>query len=176
MCGDRDIFADDPLTGSQLLAFANTPTLVDPVVPARSAETEKAMQPVLNLNWVVEVEEQNSTHLEHCSLEQEVGQEDPCFSSSPVEPLSQGGSREEAEQWSHQSEPSDNVQELVLEAKHMASYQATLDCISGHGSKPKGVSKCKLGYVRECMLRDWYQPELNIVWAECKVFGRLYGL
>ena len=107
------------------------------------------MQPGLNLNWVVEVEEQDSMHLEHCSLEQEVGQEDPCLSPSPVEPLSQGGSREEAEQWSHQSEPSDNVQELVLEAKHMASYQATLDCISGHGSKPKGVSKRTLGYIGE---------------------------
>ena len=50
MCSDRDIFADDPLTGSQLLAFVNAPTLVDTVVPARSLETEKALQPVLNLN------------------------------------------------------------------------------------------------------------------------------
>ena len=76
-----------------------------------------------------------------------VEKEDPSFSPSPVEPLSQGGSREEAEQWSHQSEPSDKVQEIVLEAQHMASYQATLDCISGHGSKPQEVSKRKLGSV-----------------------------
>ena len=95
------------------------------------------------------MEEQDSTHLEHYSLEQQKGQEDPSFSPSPIEPLSQGGSREEAEQWFHQSEPSDNVQELVLEAKRMASYQATLDCISGHGSKSKGVSKCTLGYIGE---------------------------
>ena len=73
MCNDKDIFADDPLTGSQLLAFVNAPTPVDPVVPARSAETEKALQPVPNLNWVVEVEEQDSAHIEHFLVEQEVG-------------------------------------------------------------------------------------------------------
>ena len=50
MCSDWDIFADDPLTGFQLLAFVNAPTLVDTVVPARSSETEKALQPVLDLN------------------------------------------------------------------------------------------------------------------------------
>ena len=69
MCSDRDIFADDPLTGSQLLAFVNAPAIVDPVVPARSVETVNCLQPVLNLNWVVEVEEQDSTHLQYCSLE-----------------------------------------------------------------------------------------------------------
>ena len=105
-----------------------------------------------------------------------MGQEDPSFSPSPVEPLSQGGSREEAEQWSHQSEPSDKVQEFVLEAQCMASYQTTLDCISSHGSKPKGVSKRKLAYVGECMLWDWYQPECNTVLTEYKVFGKLFNL
>ena len=99
MCNDKDIFADDPLTGSQLLAFVNAPTPVDPVVPARSAETEKALQPDPNLDWVLEVKEQDSTHLEYCLVEQEEGQEDPCFSPSPVEHLHQEGSREEAEQW-----------------------------------------------------------------------------
>ena len=61
MCSDRDIFADDPLTGSQLLAFVNAPTLVDTVVPARSSETEKALQPVLNLNQVVEYQPERNT-------------------------------------------------------------------------------------------------------------------
>ena len=115
MCCEKDI--NGPLTGSQLMAVFNAPTPVDPVVPARSAVTEKALWPVPNLNWVVEIEEQDSVHLDHCSVEQEVGQEDPSFSPSPVEPLSQGGSREEAEQWSHQSEPSDKVQEYVLEVQ-----------------------------------------------------------
>ena len=61
MCSDRDIFADDPLTGSQLLVFVNAPTLVDTVVPARSSETEKALQPVLNLNSVVEYQPERNT-------------------------------------------------------------------------------------------------------------------
>ena len=69
MCSDWDIFADDPLIGFQLLAFVNAPTIVDPVVRARSAETQKALQHVPNLNWVVEVEEQDSMHLEHCLLD-----------------------------------------------------------------------------------------------------------
>ena len=61
MCSDWDIFAYDPLTGSQLLAFINAPTLVDTVVPARSSETEKALQPVLNLNQVVQYQPKRNT-------------------------------------------------------------------------------------------------------------------
>ena len=101
--GDKDIFADYPLTGYQLLAIINASIPVDPFVPVRSVGTEKSLQPVPNLDWVMEVEEWYSTHLEHCSVEQKVGQVDPSFSPSPVEPLGQGGSREEVEQWSHQS-------------------------------------------------------------------------
>ena len=121
MCNDKDIFAKDPLTASQLVAF------VDPVVPARSAEVEKALQPILGLDWSQEVEDRDSSHLEHCSVEQEEGLVDPSFSPSPVEPLSQGGSREEVEHRSYQSEPSEKVQGFVLEAQCMTSYQETLD-------------------------------------------------
>ena len=73
---------------------------------------------------------------------QEEGLEDPSLSLSSVEPpLGQGSSRQEFEQWSHQSEPSDKkVQEYVWEAQHRASHQDTLDCISGHSSKPQEVS------------------------------------
>ena len=46
----------------------------------------------------------------------------------------------------------------------------------GLGSKPQEVSKCKLGYVGERMLGDWYQSERNTVWTESKVFGKLNGL
>ena len=50
-CGDRDIFEeDDHLTDSQLLAAVNAPTPEDLAVPARSAETEEALQPVPNLD------------------------------------------------------------------------------------------------------------------------------
>ena len=69
MCGERDIF-DDSLNESQLMAMVNTPTPEDPVVPARSAETEKALQPTPGFNWNQEVEDQDSAHLEHYSVEQ----------------------------------------------------------------------------------------------------------
>ena len=125
---------------------------MDPVVPARSAEIEKALQPILGLDWIQEIEDQDSTHLEHCSVEQDLGHVDPSFSPSPVEPLGQGGSREKFKQCSHQSEHSDKVQDYVLEAQRRASHQVTLHFISGHDSKPQEVSKCKLGYIGERML------------------------
>ena len=102
---------------------------------------------------------------------------DPSLSPSPVEPpLGQGSSRQEFKQWSHQSEPDARIQEYVLEAQRRASHQATLDSISGHGSKPQEVSKHHLGFVRECMLCDWYQPEHGSVLAEQKVFDKLNDL
>ena len=52
MCGEKDIFDDDPLTDSQLMAVVNAPTPVDPVVPVRSAETEEALEPAPNFDWV----------------------------------------------------------------------------------------------------------------------------
>ena len=64
MCGEKDIFDDDPLTDSQLMAVVNAPTPVDPVVPARSAETEEALQPVPISCWVAETEEWDSAFLE----------------------------------------------------------------------------------------------------------------
>ena len=97
-CGGRDIFEDD-LSVSQLVAATNAPTPVDPAVPARSAETEEALQPVPIPCWVAETEEQDSAFLEPSLEVQDMGHVDPSFSPSPVEPpLGQGGSREEFKQ------------------------------------------------------------------------------
>ena len=109
MCGEQDIFLDS-LTDSQLLVAVKTPTPVDPVVPARSVETENTLQPAPGFNWVLEVKDRDSGHLEHSSEVQEEGQVGPSLPPSPVESLRQEGSREEVEQRSHQSEPSDNIQ------------------------------------------------------------------
>ena len=108
MCGEQDIFLVS-LTDSQLVAIVNTPTPVDPVVPARSAEAEKALQPIPDFDWNQEVKDQDSALLEHCLEVQEEGQVDPSLPPSPSEYLCQEDSREEVEQRSHQSEPSDNV-------------------------------------------------------------------
>ena len=88
MCGEKDIFDDDPLTDSQLMAVVNAPTPVDPVVPARSAETEKARQPAPGFDWNQEVEDLDSAWLEHCLEVQEEGQVDPSLSPSQFRGLS----------------------------------------------------------------------------------------
>ena len=73
---------------------------------------------------------------------QDGGQEDPCLPSQSVEPpLGQGSSRQKFEQWSFQSEPTEQrVQDFVQEAHRRASHQDTSDAISGHSSKPKEVA------------------------------------
>ena len=80
---------------------------------------------------------------------------------------------EEVEQQSHHSEPGNNIQEILLEAQRNASYKETLDCISGWGSRPQGVSKHKQKLIGERMLRKWFQPEFNMVWLESMVFSKL---
>ena len=60
--------------------------------------------------------------------------------------------------------------------QHRASHLDTLDCISGHCSRPQEVSNHRLGLVGERTLCDWYQPERNSVWAEQKVFDKLINL
>ena len=73
-----------------------------------------------------------------------------------------------------QSEP--NVQDLVLEAQRRASLQATLDCLSGRGSRPQPRNSRRLGCVGNTLLQDWYQPERNSVWSEGTVFSKLNNL
>ena len=50
MCGEGDIFSGDSFTDSQLVAAVNTATPVDPIVSARDAETEKALQTTPNFD------------------------------------------------------------------------------------------------------------------------------
>ena len=59
-CNGRDIFEEDDCTDSQLLAAVNAPTQEDPVVPARSAEVEAALQPVNIPCWVSESEQDSA--------------------------------------------------------------------------------------------------------------------
>ena len=128
------------------MATVNAPTQEDPGVPARSPEVEAILQPVDIPCWAMESDPDSV--MEPSMEVQEQGLEDPSLSPTPVEPpLGQGSSRQEFEQWSHQSETSDQkVQEYVL------------------------------GLVRESMLCDRYQPERNSVWAEQKVFDKLIDL
>ena len=109
--------------------------------------------------------------------EQEAGlKQDPCLPSPSDEPipLGQGCSRQKFEQWSLQSEPTEQrVREFVQEAQHRVCHQYTSDAISGHSSKLQEVS---LGLVGECMLHDWYQPAHRSVWTEQKVFYKLKDL
>ena len=121
-CGGRGIFEQDDLSTSELLVVINAQTQEDPVVPARSAEVEAALQPIHIPCWVMESEQDSA--LEPSIEGQEEGLEDSSLSLLSVEPpLGQGISRQEFEQWSHQSEPSDRrVQEYVQEAQPRASH------------------------------------------------------
>ena len=106
-----------------------------------------------------------------------MGLEDPSLSlQSAVPSLGQGSSRQEFEQWSHQSEHKNSdqrVQDYVQEDQHRASHQDTLDAISGHSSKPWEVSHHRLGFVRELMRRDGYQPVQVFLCGRSKVFDKL---
>ena len=106
---------------------------------------------------------------------QDMGLEDPSLSlHSAVPPLGQESSRQEFEQWSHQSEHSDRrVQEYVQKDQYRASHQDTLDTISGRSSKPLEVSNQGLGFVRECKLRDRYQTSAFLCVDTAKVCDRL---
>ena len=82
-------------------------------------------------------------------------------------PLGQGDSRQEVEQESFWSEPSDqDVQDFAQEIKQKASLLDTLDTISGCSSKSQEMSNCHLGFVGECMLHDWYQPTVLCGWKQ----------
>ena len=97
-CSGRDIFEQDDLSASQLVAAVNAPTPEDPVVRARTAEAEAALHLVPIPCWVSESEDQDSFFLELSSEVQDKGlvdPVDPSLSLSPVEPpLGQRGSRQ----------------------------------------------------------------------------------
>ena len=98
---------------------------------------EAALQHVDIPCWALE-SEQDST-LDPSMEGQEKGLEDPHLSLSYAEPpLGQGSSRQEFEQWSYQSEHSDQrVQEYFQKAQSGASHQDTLNAISACSSKPE---------------------------------------
>ena len=118
------------------MAALDTQTQEDPGVPARSPEVEEALKPVHIECWASESEQK--TPMDAGMEGQDVRQEDPCLPSQSVEPpLGQGSSRQKFEQWSFQSEPTEQrVRELVQEAQHRASHQVTSEAVSGHSSKP----------------------------------------
>ena len=92
-----------------------------------------------------------------------------------VETSVQEVSMDEVEPGPPQSEP--RVQDLVLEAQHRVSFQATLSCFLGRGSRPQPQDNTwRLEYVANTMLHDWYQPERNSIWSERMVFSKLNNL
>ena len=124
-CGERDIFdegASSLYSVSQLVRDLGTPTQEDPGVPAHSLEVEEALKPE-GFCWVSEMDAYTEG--------QDGRQEDPCLPSQSVEPpLGQGSSRQKFEQWSFQSEPTEQrVQEFVQEA-HAEPAPRTLRSLS----------------------------------------------
>jgi len=59
MCGDRDIFADDPVMDSQLECVVEASTQVGLAVPPRDLEIAKALEPTTIFSWVQNVLEES---------------------------------------------------------------------------------------------------------------------
>ena len=158
VCGEGQLFTD-----SQLVQFVDEPSPDPASSPApRSAEVELALQPVHIESWVEDVEEQEADLLKSQDVEEQQEQGDhQDLLQSLVETSDLEVSRDGVEQVPLQSEP--NVQDLVLEAQRRASLQATLDCLSGRGSRPQPQNSRRLGCVGNALLQDWYQPERNSV-------------
>ena len=107
-CDDNDIF-EDGITDSQLEWAVDAPTQDDPEVPVKSPEVEELPSPD---PMEVTESDQDSAPLRDG---QDMGLEDPSLSPQSVEeiPLGQEDSRQEVEQRSHQSEPSEqSVQDM----------------------------------------------------------------
>lgn len=68
------------------------------------------------------------------------------------------------------------MHDYAQEVRQRAIHLDTSDTISSHSSKPLEVSNGCLGFVRERMLCDWYQPVHCSVWLEQRVVDRLRGL
>ena len=145
VCGE-DLFSD-----SQLVDQVNNPTQ-DPVLcPARDAETERILQPE-DFSWAEDVKAQDAALLELSSEEQQGPGAQSLF-HLPVEISKQEVSRDGVKLSSNHSDP-DSIQDIVLEAQLRASFQSTLDRLSGLGTRPQGESTRALRFVREGMLRE----------------------
>ena len=74
MCGEREIFSQDSLMNSQLVAVVNTSTPVDTVGhPPKDPETEQALEPSPSFSWYREVVEEHALVKQLCSEEWEEG-------------------------------------------------------------------------------------------------------
>ena len=82
----------------------------------------------------------------------------------------------EVKQRSSHSESTNNIHKILCEAENNASNRKTLDYLSGHGSRPRNVSKYKLKLLGESLLQGRFQPEQNTVWSEQKLLCKLKGL
>ena len=117
---------------SQLVDQVEQPSLGSSS-PWRSAEVEQALQPSLHKSWAEEMEDKEMALLEP-SLEVKQGQGSSNLLHSNVE-VCEDTSMDGVEPVPPQPEPS--VQDLAQEARQKASYQATLNCFSGRGSRPQ---------------------------------------
>ena len=95
--------------------------------------------------WIEDFETQDAALLEQSSEEQQ-GPGTHSLLHLPIETSEQEVSG--VELISNHSEP-DSIQDIVLEAQHRASFQSTLDHISGQYFKSQG-------FVGEQMLMEWY--------------------
>ena len=98
--------------------------------PPRDAETERALQPDVSLvSWLDDIDQQDASLLEQSSEEPQ-GPGAQVILHFSVETSEQVVSGDVVNMSSNHSEP-DSIQDIVLEAQHRASFQSTLDRLSG---------------------------------------------
>ena len=181
VCGEGQLFTD-----SQLVRFVTEPS----PGPAPKSPTLTAAQQLIELpgtplhipDWAQEVEEWEEEKLQEVEDEEELlasdaeeeqqdeGDQQELLPSEGEASIVEVSQEEVVEQVPQQSEPRDP--DLAWEARCRASLQASLDCISGKGSRPQPPNTRKLGTVGSALLRDWYQPERRAVWSEGKVLDK----
>ena len=186
VCGEDQLFSD-----SQLVQFVNEPSQVPvpqaPTSPAAQQPIDPPQPPLVTLNeseevcmWEedklqeVEDEEENLLDSDAEEEQQDEGDQEELLPSKKETSFGEVSQEEVEEQVPPQSEP--GVPDLAWEARCRASLQASLDCISGRGSRPQPTHTRRLGDVGSALLRDWYQPERGVVWSENKVLGKLSNL
>ena len=107
------------------MLVVNASTSVDSAVPPRDPKTSQALEPSQNLSWYRSVIKKSALveHLYAEALEEEEIAADLSLPLPAGSIQTSDNSFLEVEQQSHHSEPVNNVQEILLEALHNASYQ-----------------------------------------------------
>ena len=115
MCWDRDIFSQDSLTESQLVAVVKASTPAVPAVSPREPGTSQAVEPSPTLSWYQDFVEESPLVEQLCSeVQEEELAADRCLPLPAGSVQVLNDSMEKVEQCSCHYELVDKVQTILL--------------------------------------------------------------